>query len=210
VFALFAEPALQLGRTRWGLKEVRYGSEAIEVMRQIFPGTLVIHVTRDPRDVLRSLDWWEREGKITREGTREALANWHKVNAELLALRSAPWMLSVRYEDMVAAPRDLTLRLAGLLGIDADQLDLEVFDQRIHGDGPQGRLPRTLTPFAKLDERLRSLLCEPQLIATAASYGYDLDERPARSVASRVRLASRRFAHVAHQGATWPGPRTQR
>ena len=195
---LFARPVLQLGRSRWGFKEVRYGVSMARAMRELFPRTCVVHVTRDPREVLRSLDWWERCGKITRQGTGDAIRNWCKVNEELLPLRSASWVLSVRYEDVVADPAAFTNRLSKFVGLQTDDFDTSVFDHRIHSDGPEGRMSRRLTRFTDLDPALRRLIADPELLEIACAYGYRLDDGGVREVpSSRFRVMPRRVGRLA-------------
>ena len=74
ITALFVDPALAAGRRRWGFKEVRYGLPEARGLTRIFPGCRVVHVVRDPRDVLRSLDVWERAAsgwRRARHGSRD-------------------------------------------------------------------------------------------------------------------------------------------
>lgn len=74
VETLFAEPAADSGRPIWGFKEVRYRLDDVLLLRDLFPHLRVIQLVRDPRDVLRSLDEWERHG------------GWSRINTETLSL----------------------------------------------------------------------------------------------------------------------------
>jgi hypothetical protein len=176
VRALFAESAQARGRSRWGFKEVRYGAETIARLRALFPGTRVIHVTRDPRDVLRSLDAWERHDQYSRQSTLETLGCWRAINRELLELHDTPWVLSVRYEDVIADPRAFTTQLAEFVGLAADALDVAVFAHKVHRYGSEGRMPWDLRPYAELDRGLRRLLRESDFVSVAAAYGYAIED----------------------------------
>lgn len=57
---LWADPAVELGRPLWGFKEIRYGRGECVGLLSLFPEPRFVHLTRDPRHVLVSLDWWER------------------------------------------------------------------------------------------------------------------------------------------------------
>lgn len=76
---LFADPARAAGRPIWGFKEVRYGLPDVLLLRKLFPQLRAVAVVRDPRDVLRSLDEWERGGGWSRVNTEVSLRNWLSV-----------------------------------------------------------------------------------------------------------------------------------
>jgi hypothetical protein len=101
---LFASPAAARGRQRWGFKEVRFGLDEASWVRDLYPGTRVVHVTRDPRKVLISLDSWERGGGFwQRAFTEETMRRWRDVNDSFLGAREgADWVSSWRFEDVVA------------------------------------------------------------------------------------------------------------
>jgi hypothetical protein len=175
VRTLFAAPAASRGRSRWGFKEVRFGLEEAEALRELFVDTRVIHVTRDPRDVLRSLDWWEGvNADWTREFTQRAIADWLRVNESFLdGGRARPWVESWRYEDIAADPDGFTAAAARLLEITPGDLDRSVFDRRVYGY--EGSGPRQLRSFVELPPDLQALIDDDRLEAVAAAYGYQLD-----------------------------------
>lgn len=174
ILELFANPAAALGRPRWGFKEVRYGLEEVEWLSGLFPGLRAVHVTRDPRAVLLSLDDWERSPTPwERPQTREALGDWLRINRSLLGSEH-PHVRSFRYEDIVAAPDEFVPGLAGFLGLDAERIDRGVFERRVHTEGPAGRRPRTLRKFEELPDDLRALARAPEMVDIARAYGYGL------------------------------------
>ena len=187
---LFAAPAAARGRPRWGLKEVRFGLEDAEGIRELHPETRVVHLTRDPRKVLVSLAAWEeQQGWWRRSFTLRALDRWREVNASFLDHREdSDWVLSRRLEDIVADPDRFTDEVAPFFGLDPAALDRSVFDRQIHGypGGKRGELKT----FDALAPDLRALLDDPEMRTLAAAYGYELDAAPARR--SRGRLLRRR------------------
>jgi hypothetical protein len=172
VEALFAEPARARGRSVWGFKEVRYGAAEIAGLHRLFPGLAVVFVIRDPRDVLRSLDEWERlAGPEARAYTEEAVGFWRDVGSDLLAFSEVP-VLRLRYEDVVA-DRTGTAELIGKhTGLDPGRFDMAVFANRVPGGPPrEGRVPR---PWADLPDAMRQLLDSAEIHRVAAAYGYHL------------------------------------
>lgn len=172
LLTLFQAPAAERGKPRWGFKEVRFGSREAGEIRRLFPGVRVIHITRDPRDVLVSLDGWERAGSDwRREYTHVAVGDWVKVNESFREAGPCDWVLSCRYEDVLAAPGDFVRAVADLLDTEPGRFDLSVFDRRVrdYGDS-RARLRR----WDDLPQELHALLDDPQVRAQAAAYGYDL------------------------------------
>ena len=188
---LFAAPAAARGRPRWGLKEVRFGVAEAETIRELHPGTRVVHVTRDPRKVLVSLAAWEEQQNWWRRSfTERAVTRWKEVNESFLGEREeSDWVSSWRLEDIVADSGHFADEVARFLGLDADALDRSVFDRPLHGypGGKRGEL-RT---FDELAPDLRALLDAPDMRRLAAAYGYELAEPPPQRRRSRLPLRRR-------------------
>jgi hypothetical protein len=173
---LFARPAHELGRPIWGFKEVRYGLVEATALRQLFPDCRVVHIVRDPRDVLRSLDVWDRAGGWPRSDTELVVADWKRVAASFWTaeVEPEPWVLRVRYEDLVADPALWCARIGEHCGLDPDLFDDAVFERRIHGAGLRGLVRREIRDWAELPADLRELVDEDvRLIGKAC--GYQLD-----------------------------------
>ncbi|RJL33284.1 sulfotransferase [Bailinhaonella thermotolerans] len=88
------------------------------------PGLRVLHMVRDPRGVAHS--WAKRVARpegdyMTRWTAARSALNWTTQNLafEALARTRVPRTL-IRYEDLLAAPRDTLAGLAALLGVPAD------------------------------------------------------------------------------------------
>jgi hypothetical protein len=175
VLRLFADTAAARGRRIWGFKEIRYTLAQAEALYRLFPDLAVVYIVRDPRDILRSLDDWERQGQwFTRRLTEYAIGFWHRVADSFLAADPGGPMpvLRLRYEDVVADPWKAAGQLAEHTGLDADRLDMTVFDHRIPGGPPrEGRVPR---PWEELPAEMRALLETEDSRRIAAAYGYQL------------------------------------
>jgi hypothetical protein len=165
--ALFAAPAAAAGSPRWGFKEVRFSFADAGALRSLFPGLVVIHVTRDPRDVVVSLDGWERAGgDWSREYTQAAIRYWVDITESFLGAASQPWVLSRRYEDVIADPQPFIADAARLLDTEAERFDASVFARPIRGRG--GRLRK----WTALPDDMRRLLDDDRIQAVAAAAGY--------------------------------------
>ena len=164
---LFRTPGARV----WGFKEVRYDLGFATRLQSFLPQLRVIFVTRDPRDVLRSLDEWERFGWWSRESSVEAIDHWQGISASFLETGSVP-VLSMRYEDYIADPEGTAGRVGEFAGLDPAGFDLSVFDRRVHNLGAEGK--RKLRAWGDLPIDLRALLFEETIRATAQAYDYSL------------------------------------
>jgi hypothetical protein len=171
---LFADPAAGIDRPVWGFKEVRYGRPEADDLARLFPGLAIVYVIRDPRDVLRSLDEWERRGEWTRTMTESSVACWHRVAASFLDLSAGNRLpvLSLRFENLVADPLGATAAIAAHTGLDPARFDARVFQRRISGIPAQVR--RTVRDWDELAPSLRELLDADGIREVAAAHGYHL------------------------------------
>jgi hypothetical protein len=162
----------------WGFKEVRYGLPDVLLLRELFPQLRVVHVVRDPRDVLCSLDEWERSGGWSRVETERSLRHWLSVAGSFAATGTDPhlrsFILPVRYEDLVHFSQWWTNAVAEHCNLEADLLDKSVFDQWVHTAGPRGRADRQLREWSDLPASLRALIDDEDIQMVASTYGYDL------------------------------------
>jgi hypothetical protein len=177
--ALFAGPAISMGRPVWGFKEVRYGLPEAIAIRTLFPDCRVVHLVRDPRDILRSLDVWERsDGPWHRHDTTVAVADWIRVGRSFwLRPDELPsWVLRLRYEDLISDPTQWCTRIGEHCGLDPGRFDAGVFDKRIHGIGLRGMTRRDLRDWTALPDSLRGLLDDDEVRLIGRACGYDLGD----------------------------------
>jgi hypothetical protein len=178
VETLFAKPALQQGKSIWGFKEVRYGLTEIRQLHMLFPQLRVVVIVRDPRDVLCSLDDWERHPGWMRHHTEDALRNWLRAAGSFVDGAIVPELrelvFTVRYEELIAEPRRWTAAIAQHCALDMAGFDLAVFGVRVRNAFKQGPTAAPLRAWRELPADMRALLDNNEIVSVAASYGYHL------------------------------------
>jgi hypothetical protein len=175
---MFAEPAREACRPIWGFKEVCYGLSDVLLLREFFPQLRVIQIVRDPRDVLRSLDEWERSGGWSRTDTDTALRRWLDVARSFVGTATDPhlrsFILPIRYEDLINFSQSWTKAIAEHCDLEEDLLDESVFEHWVHTAGPRGREDRQLREWSDLPTSLHAYIDDEDLQMVASTYGYDL------------------------------------
>jgi hypothetical protein len=174
---LFAVPARNMEKARWGFKEVKYDAAVAMFLHNLFPNARVVHLTRDIIDCFISLKHWENEpGAWTRESTECELHAWQRINESFLAMGGTrPWLMTMRYEDLVDEPKEALSRLCAFLGLAIEDLDLAVFRDRLHQEGPNGGAERPFISRRSLADSERGLLVRPPIPEISAALGYVLD-----------------------------------
>ena len=161
----------EIGRQRWGFKEVRHGARTATFLTTLFPEARVVFLLRNPADTLASMStmsWYGPEG-----GADGVLGLWQR-NTASMAAWDDPRLLTVRYEDLVAEPRREMERIADHVGLARANLDIAPFGERVRGFKGQ--------PTLGMVER--RALCQPEIVALARRVGYDVLADP------RLRLRS--------------------
>jgi hypothetical protein len=173
---LYVEPATRLGRPIWGFKEVSHTLTDARRFHRLYPDLSVIMLIRDPRDILRSLDEWERktEGRWTRELTEDAVVSWRRVAEDFVATPEEDGIpvLRLRYEDFVADPAASCELISRHTGLDADAFDPKVLATRVHAGEDLAHLPRDIRAWRDLPESLHRLLGPPQVRSLMDTCGY--------------------------------------
>lgn len=169
-FALFCARLFAADGARvWGFKEVRHDLPFAERLRRILPGTRVIFVVRDPRNVLRSLDEWEQNHWWTRAETQASIDNWTRIAASFQEATTLP-VLTLRYEDFTEDPKGTARRVGAFAGLDPSGFDLAVFGRKVHNLGAEG--DRELRAWSDLPRALRAMLYEESTRTVAKAYDY--------------------------------------
>jgi hypothetical protein len=120
---VFQEYARLHGKDRWGDKRPLYFAE-VDVLLRLFPDAQVVHVLRDPRATVASLKrmpWWPY-------GSIGAMATW--AQSDYCARRNgrrlpADTFHVVRYEELVADPKQVLTRLCAFLDEEFDEAMLD-------------------------------------------------------------------------------------
>lgn len=101
---LFKEPALDMGKERFGIKFVRIGLEEMHYLEWLYPDAKFLILFRNPWDCWRSYkgyDWMFRwpKGRIT---TVQQFAKlWERQTRELLSHPQSDRVHALRYEDFL-------------------------------------------------------------------------------------------------------------
>lgn len=104
---LFAEPARRAGATRWGIKEVRLGSEHSFYLRWLYPKARFIFLYRDPLEAYRSYSRYGRNWYNVFPDqpvfTPTAFGqHWRMLMEGYLRDAESLGALTLRYEDLVS------------------------------------------------------------------------------------------------------------
>ncbi|WP_299619795.1 sulfotransferase [Pelagibius sp.] len=116
--ALLAAPAEALGRSLWGLKEVRLGADEVRYLRWLYPRARFVFLVRDPLNAYRSyrqkLSWYARWPNRMVTTPYGFGAHWRRLSRDFLELQSQGIGLLLRYEEL---GEDATVaRLSNYLG----------------------------------------------------------------------------------------------
>jgi hypothetical protein len=104
--ATFAEPAKNVGRPRWGIKEVRLDADHATYLSLLFPAARFVVLVRDPLDAYisyRSLmvrPWYDRWPTRRICGPRSFGEQWARLAGGLREFASLNDALLLRYEDL--------------------------------------------------------------------------------------------------------------
>jgi hypothetical protein len=132
---MYADTALKLGYSRWGVKEVIVGIDTAQFLRVLYPAAKFIFLVRNPIACLTSI---KRRNWMDRANDKDALdyyANhWLKLAREF---RTADFGYHVKHEDMISSPETLDLLSVYLeLSIPKDFIKISHADWRATNDNP--------------------------------------------------------------------------
>lgn len=105
---LYRDPAVALGRTRWGFKEVRYGSDEARYLRLLFPLAKFLFLVRNPIDaygsfkrrIYQDFERWPERPICT---PKQFTDMWARLAEDLAENADELDALLVRYEDLVSS-----------------------------------------------------------------------------------------------------------
>lgn len=122
----------QNGKTVWADKTAR-NAHCLPYIKTHFPGSKIIHVVRDPRDVVASLRTHKKrkleDGEIRSTGYIMPLSlcvdRWAKAIEDVLPFRRRSDYHEVRYEDIVFNTEDTTKKVCAFLGLPFEEKMLD-------------------------------------------------------------------------------------
>lgn len=132
-----AAPAQQMGKRRWGFKEVRHGLGTATFLRAIFPASQFIILVRNPAHCLASARGTQVVGRtrgLLHEvgGPQAFLEHWTTLAASFAVSDGLPHLL-VRYEDLVTDTTGTLGRIARHIGVDEGDFRTDVLGVRRRG-----------------------------------------------------------------------------
>lgn len=197
----------RFGKVRWGDKRPAYRNN-IWAIRRLFPDAQFVHLVRDGRDCVASLqrmpDWGKETAHRRVQVWMEAMENARAGCQEL----PADSFHELRYEDLVREPSATLTRLCAFLGEEFDAAMVrpeEVADQIVperktwHDNTRHGISARSVGSFR---DRLggRDLrLCEAVMRDRLTDLGYELTGAPpppARDLRRYRRVAARQRSRI--------------
>jgi hypothetical protein len=128
----FGNPVRAMGKSRWGFKEVRHGAGMVTFVQRLFPRARFLLLVRDPRACLASARATtvpeQTDGLLPEIGESAVfLEHWVRIAASFVEPLDPHVAMTVRYEDIVAAPAPFVERLGRFLDVPADGFSPRVF-----------------------------------------------------------------------------------
>jgi hypothetical protein len=192
--AVFRAYSARFGKLRWGDKRPAYLNN-LDVIQRLFPDAQIIHIVRDGRDCVASL----QEVPWHRQGIYHSIAAWAQAvdNARLARRRLSPdTFYELRYEDLVADPVRELAALCEFLGEEYDEAmtrPAEVASVAVpeyKAWHERTRSPVDSSRVGRWRERLTDTeiaLCEVLLADRLSAYGYDTSGEGRIKPADRLR-----------------------
>jgi hypothetical protein len=128
------------GKPRWGEKTPQHALFT-ETFLQWFPDAAVLHILRDPRDVVASL---LHRPAASASAVTNARA-WLRLNQAARRCSGRPGYREVRYETLVAQPEEELRKICEFLGEEYSPLMLLPEQQRVEHSGGMDRFRTPLT-----------------------------------------------------------------
>jgi hypothetical protein len=134
----YRDPARELGKTRWGFKEVRHDMAAVRFLRDLYPQSRFVLIIRDPADSLASARATQtmllKKGLLAEIGGAETfLRHWARLGASFLESGDDPAVLRLHYEEMISSPSAAIERMGAFFDLEPAGLDRAVFEVRRRG-----------------------------------------------------------------------------
>lgn len=183
---IWKTPALALGKSTWGFKEVMYGADMAFRLKEMFAGTRIIHMSRNIFDCFISLRHEEMippneqlhvpvEQIWTRSRTIEFIDTWTEVNQSMLETPglTEDWVYHLTYEELIASPKETMRQLSAWLNLD-DLYDYRVFDHKLYTDRHKGKDPRPKVTRADLSKEEIKLLTTNEIMRISHLLRYDM------------------------------------
>jgi hypothetical protein len=160
--ATFAEPARQIGMSRWGIKEVRLTAEHAHYLRWLWPQAKFVFLYRNPLHAYQSYcghgrDWYDvwPERPVFTPGAFGR--HWRDLCHGFLQAEKELGGLLVRYEELVTGSADLMQRIEQHLDV---KLDRSILGSKVGSSARDGQPAKVSGLERKLLRRAVSPLAE--------------------------------------------------
>jgi hypothetical protein len=156
--------ARKMGYTRWGFKEIRYGTEDVRMLQTLFPRASFVFLVRNPVSCLRSIKathWYAGD-----HGASPAafLNEWVRISGSLAGVYpECQRACLLRYEDAISNPEATVRAIAKTIEVPFAAFDLSVFDRQLRGEASSP---------AALDTADWQALQNPDVLSVAGKLGY--------------------------------------
>jgi sulfotransferase family protein len=160
---LFAAPARERGRSRWGCKWVRLTAGHAYYLRWMYPAARFVFLVRHPLHSLSSYQgrrWFYVRPNMRVTHGWQFLDHWRRIASSFLAEHRALGAMLVRYEDLVSSD-EAVRSLSEYLNV---QIDREVLRNRV---GASGGAKESVGRF-------RRLLVARQVGDLCEDFGYEM------------------------------------
>ena len=153
---------------------MRYDSELAGFLFRLFPNSKIIWLTRNIVDCLLSLKHWENDnGTWKRQWTETFVADWERVNESFIQRsNSISNYILVKYEDLISNHKEEVDRICALIELPASELNMGVFDRKIHNDGKNGMAMRKILTRNDLTKEDLRLVSNPRIRNISTLLGY--------------------------------------
>ncbi len=174
VCSLFERPALDLGKSWWGLKEVRYDIHIARFLQGLFPNAKFIWMTRNIIDCYSSIkDWEESNVEWIREWTEIFVKDWQRINQSFLSGQNElENHILIKLEDLVSDKDATVKKICHLLDIEDQELNLGVLNQKKRNLYDLGAAKPKAFSVEDFTEADWQLISTPEIIETCNMLGY--------------------------------------
>ena len=159
---LFQQSAITLGRTRFGIKEIRYDGHVAQFLQWLYPDARFVFLMRNPYDAWSSYkgsQWYYQYPKMLVKDVQVFAKLWKKNFESFLMFRQDPSAKYMFFEDLLQNPEENISILEEHCRV---SIDRETLSFRIRG------MQKQAMPVTKREEEIIRKICK----SLAESCGY--------------------------------------
>jgi len=176
--SIWEMPSINIGRSDWGFKEVRYDAGIALKLKSLFPSTKIIYLTRNIIDCFISLYQWECSfNNWTRDKTLESLKYWVDINRSFHCTPGLDntWVFSITYDRLIDSSYKTIIDLANWLGFSIHDFDKSVLSRKIYNDVYSIPDNRQKVTISELNKKELELFRSPEILELSERLGFNMD-----------------------------------